>query len=78
MKPTVYSGRHYSEILSGKYKAYYGENKTDETSGEWVFYLEKNGKEVFRATNSELLEVSGGEGPKDMLIAGIALYLSTK
>lgn len=37
---------------------------------------DQNGKEVFRRTNSQLLDIAGAESPEAMLIAGLALYLN--
>ena len=81
MKPIVYTGGTFAAINSGKYSCYYGENEVDPVSGEWKFVMFQNKtnglqKEVFSATNSQLLEVANGEGPVDMLIAGLALYLA--
>jgi len=76
MKPNITISRDSAYIDSPKLTAYYGNQKTDKETEEWLFIVTKNGKEVFSATNSELLEVSFGEGPKDLLIAGLAMYLT--
>lgn len=74
MKPLIYSASDYASIDTGKFKAYYGYEEVGQTE-EWNFVVWKNGKEVFRKTNSELLDIACGEGPLDMLVAGLALYL---
>lgn len=74
MRPDIYSASDYAGFETGAYKAYYGYEETDPTTDEWCFVLYKRGKEVFRARNTELLMVAAGEGPSDMLIAGLALY----
>ena len=81
MKPVIYTTRDHAAINSGKISCYYGEQEADPVTGEWNFVVWKNStnglqKEVFRVPNSQLLEVSNGEGPMDMLLAGLALYLS--
>jgi hypothetical protein len=81
MKPIVYKTRDSAAINSGKMAVYYGEQETDPMTNEWCGVVFKNGtnglqKEVFRATNSQLLEVSAGESPTDMLVATLALYLA--
>lgn len=81
MKPYISNGSDYAMFETQKWKAYYGSGEIDPVSEEWLFVLvqrKPNGleKEVARYTNSQLLEVSNGEGPKDLLIAGLALYFS--
>ena len=67
-------------IQTGKVSCYYGPLVTDPITQDWCFIVTKrtaNGeKEVFRVTNEVLLEYSFGESPKDMLIAGLSLYLA--
>jgi hypothetical protein len=74
MKPNITVTRDSASIEHPKFTAYYGPSHVDQDTNEWKFVVYKNGKEVFSRTNSELLEISFGEGPKDLLIAGIALY----
>lgn len=80
MKPIVYNGRDHASIQSGKMSAYYGSEQTDPNTGDWCAVIWKNSiggqKEVARYTTEQLLDVAGGESPKDMLLAGIALYFS--
>jgi len=80
MKPVIYDHSTYSSILGGKLSAYYGQDETDERTGDWCAVIWKEGlngkKEVFRATNTELLEVASGNKPLDMLVAALALYLN--
>lgn len=76
MKPTVYSGSNYAHIEGYKMSFYYGPDEIDEETGEWLFVARKNGKPAMLIPTSQLLEVAGGDGPKDMLLAGIALYLN--
>jgi hypothetical protein len=75
MRPIIYSASDYACLESGRIKAYYGYEQIDQDTDEWCFVVWKNNKEVFRKTNSELLDIPCGDGPKDMLIAGLALYL---
>lgn len=76
MIPNVYSAGDYAGFDSPKIRAYYGYEQVDEQTEEWCFCVWKNGKEVFRKTNSELLNVACGESPEAMLIAGLSLFLS--
>jgi hypothetical protein len=73
--PYIATSRTSAEIITPKFTFYYGERFTDQR-GEWMFVVIKNNKEVFSKSNSELLSVASGEGPVDMLLAGIALYHS--
>lgn len=75
-RPDVYSASDYAGIETPRFKAYYGYEETDPTTDEWCFVVWKNGKEVFRERNTRLLQIANGEGPVDMLLAGLALYLS--
>lgn len=75
-RPDVYAASDYAGIETPKFRAYYGYAETCPHTDEWCFVVWKGGKEVFRARNTELLNVASGEGPKDMLIAGLALYLA--
>lgn len=75
MKPNIYSTGDYCGFESGKVKVYYGHEQIDGTTEEWCFVVWKNGKEVARYTNSQLLDIACGDSPKAMLIAGLALYL---
>ena len=62
------------EVERGAYKAYYGEDQTERYTGEWNFVIWKNGQEKARYSNSELLELSNGERPVDIFIAGLVKY----
>lgn len=79
MKPIIYSANNHAAI-TGKISCYYGPEETDPLTGDWMFVVWKNTvgsqKEVFRVSNTELLDVACGNSPSDMLIAGLALYLS--
>jgi len=81
MKPIIYTANDYASIDTGKISVYYGEREADPVSGEWSFVVWKNNpnglqKEVLRVSNSQLLDIASGEGPKDMLIAGLSLWLA--
>lgn len=76
MRPDIFDTNKSAGFNTTKLKVYYGPDATDPETGEWQFTITKNGKEVFSLLNSELLLVANGEGPKDMLIAGLALYLA--
>ena len=76
MRPYILSGNREVLIDTPKVKMYYGERETDPLTGDYCFVVYKNGKEVFRKTNSELLDVACGESPEAMLIAGLSLFLS--
>lgn len=75
MKPNIYSSSDYCGFESGKIKVYYGYEQVDQQTEEWCCVIWKNDKEVARYTNSQLLDIACGESPKDMLIAGLSLYL---
>lgn len=76
MRPSIFDTNKSAGFTSGKIDVYYGPEETDPDTGDWCVVVKKNGKEVLRVPNSELLLVANGEGPKDMLIAGLAIYLS--
>lgn len=76
MKPYIAYTNRSAEIENGKYRVYYGENETDPRTHDYCMVIWKNDKEVFRKTNEQLLEIANGEGLKDLIIAGLALYLS--
>lgn len=80
MKPNIYISGDYAGFETPKIKAYYGYEEIDPRSEEWcmvIYQKRTNGmKEVFRKTNSELLDVACGDSPEAMLLAGLALYLS--
>jgi hypothetical protein len=78
MIPNNYIGRDFASFDANKIKAYYGPNEIDQESEEFCFVLWKGGKEIFRRTNTELLNVAAQESPEAMLIAGLSLYLATK
>jgi hypothetical protein len=75
MRPNIYDTRNEAGFDSPKFSVYYGGKEIDQDTEEWAFVIKKNGKEVFRVPNSELLQCANGESPTDMLIAGLALYL---
>jgi hypothetical protein len=76
MKPYIYTGSRECHMDSPRYRAYYGQNETDPLTSDYCFVVWKNGKEVFRVTNAQLLDVACGESPKDVFIAGLSMYLS--
>lgn len=75
MRPNCYIAGDYAGI-EGPIEAYYGYEVVDEDTEEWCFVVRKKGKEVFRRTNSQLLEIAPNNSPEGMLIAGLALYLN--
>ena len=76
MKPDITVKHNEAWVDSSKVTAYYGPMNIDENTQEWLCVIKKNGKQVFSASNSQLLDVACGESPESMLLAGIALYLS--
>lgn len=75
MNPTNYISNRYASITGPKISAFYGEDP-DGISPEWVGLVYKNDKEVFRKTNTELLDVAGNESPEALLLATLTLYLN--
>ena len=75
MKPYINYTNRSAEIEKANISVYYGENEIDERSGDYCFVIRKNGKEIFRRTNTQLLDVANGEGLKDLLIAGFTEYI---
>lgn len=75
MKPYISYSNRSVDIETGKFRIYYGEKETDDRTHDWCMVIWKGDKEVFRKTNTELLELSNGEGVKDLLIAGLVSYL---
>ena len=64
-----------AELEKANIKVYYGDAVTDERTGDFCFVIYKNGKEIFRRTNAELLDIANGEGMKDLVIAGLFAYM---
>jgi len=75
-KPYIYTGTREVLIDTPRVKVYYGSEETDEVTGDFCFVVWKNGKEVFRRSNAELLDVACGESPEAIMIAGLAMYLA--
>jgi hypothetical protein len=73
MTPYISYTERSALIEKDKLKVYYGQ--IDDISEEYCLVIWKSDKEIFRKTNSQLLEISNGEGIKDLLIAGLASYL---
>jgi hypothetical protein len=74
-KPYISYTNRSVDIASGKMRVYYGENELDVLSGDYCMVIWKGDKEVFRKTNTELLDIANGEGLKDIIIAGLVSYL---
>jgi hypothetical protein len=72
MRPDIEYGRSHASLETDKVRCYYGEAETDPLTSDWCFVVWKKSvggeKEVFRKTNSELLEVANGEGLKIYLL----------
>jgi hypothetical protein len=75
MKPDISYSHNSAEIITPRFRVYYGSDITDPKTEEWMLVIWKNEKEVARYSNSELLNVAYGERPSDLLLAGLALYL---
>ena len=75
MKPYICYTNRSIYIEKDKFQIYYGPDETDENTGDYCMVISKNGKEVFRRTNAELLDIANGEGMKDLIIAGLVTYL---
>jgi hypothetical protein len=75
MKPYITYDTRSAFMEKGNYKIYYGQDETDPTTNEYCMVIWKGDKEVYRATNSQLLDIANGEGLKDLLIAGLISYL---
>jgi hypothetical protein len=78
MRLQCFSSSDYAGFESGKWDAYYGCEETDPDTGDWCFVLKKDGREVFRASNEQLLAICPEESPLGMLTAGLALYMTRK
>lgn len=75
MRPDIVIKYNEAWIESPRFSVYYGPKNIDENTQEWLCIIKKNDKEVARYTNSQLLDIACGDGPSDMLIAGLSLYL---
>lgn len=75
MKPYITYTNRSIYIEKDKFQVYYGPDETDELTGDYCMTIAKNGKQVARYTNSQLLDISNGEGLKDLVIAGLVSYL---
>lgn len=73
-----YRASDYAGFEDGKWSVYYGKDEIDPITQDWCFVMKKNGKEVFRATNEQLLAICPEESPLGMLVAGLSLYMSRK
>lgn len=74
-----YHASDYAGMSAGRYGFYFG---YEETAGEgddeeWCFVAKKDGKEVFRATASQI-GWSGGDPTEWGVLEGIALYIESK
>jgi hypothetical protein len=74
MQPDITYTNRTIEVRTPKYTILYGESETDFTTDQWCFVVFKNGKEVARYTNSELLESAQGERPVDVFLSGMVKY----
>lgn len=74
MRPEISYFNRSIEIDYNKYEIYYGENELDEYTGDYCLTIKKNGKEVYRKSNAELLDIANGESPLDLVLAGMVQY----
>jgi hypothetical protein len=74
-KPYISYTNRSVDIETGRFRAYYGEKEIDSRTGDYCMVIWKGDKEVFRKTNTELLDIANGEGLKDIIIAGLVSYL---
>ncbi len=65
-------------FTAGRWEGYYGSDEVDPITQDWCFILKRDGREVFRATNEQLLNHCPEESPLGLLVAGFALYMSKK
>lgn len=73
-----YSASDYASAKAGKYNFYYGSECVDPKTGDWLFVVSKNDKEVFTATNEQLLNYCPEPTPIGMLVAGMTMYMASK
>jgi len=67
----IFSSHNTVVAENSKIRLYYGPSEFE----EFMFTVSKNGKVVFSLSNSQLLDISDGEKPKDVFLAGVVAYL---
>jgi len=75
MTPQTYIGTRYVSFNGPIVSGFYGEDP-DGKEEEWQFIVYKRDKEVFRRSNSQLIDSAGNDSPEAMLIAGLIQYLN--
>jgi hypothetical protein len=82
MTPQIYLRSDEAELITGKYRFYYGfrvlsGNPGDDSKpDEFSFCAWVNGKEKMRIPTTQLDDLGNMQGPTEYLLAGIAKFLS--
>ena len=81
MQVEQYYSDDYAGLDAGNLKFYYGYEVVDEKTSDWCFQVKKNGKEVYRLTETEIRESVDTrqlDSMQDYLLAGIGIWLLLK
>ncbi len=81
MQVEQYYSDDYAGLVSGNLKFYYGYEVEDEETEDWCFNVMKDGKEIFRLTQTKIeksIDNRQLDMPQDYLVAGIGIWLLLK
>ena len=77
----TYYSDDYAGLDTEDYSFYFGYERADPVTEEWMFVVRKNGSEVFTLCSSDIenkTERRQLNMPQDYLIAGIGIWLNEK
>lgn len=80
MKVEQYYSDDYAGMLTGEFHFYYGYEREDPVTEEWMFEVKKNGKVIYTLTTLDIenqCETRQLRMPQDYLLAGIGIWMST-
>lgn len=78
-KVKQYYSDDYAVLTADTFRFYYGYEKEDTVTEEWMFTVTKDGKEIYSLTTSDILNQCNSERlrmPQDYLLAGMGVWLS--
>lgn len=79
MKVEQYYSDDYAGMRTDKFHFYYGYEKEDPVTEEWMFEVKKDGKEIYTLTTSDIenqCEKRQLRIPQDYLLVGIGIWMS--
>lgn len=81
MQVEQYYSDDYAGLDAGNLRFYYGYEVEDPETEDWCFQVKKDGKEIYRATRTEIEKAADArqlDDVKDYLMAGIGMWLLLK